>query len=224
MGHSILFVGKKDDIFCERALDFVQSHFSESVAVLCRRQDPFPGEFDTWHGDFVISYLSPWIIPAGLLDRAKKAAINFHPGPPEYPGIGCTNFSLYDGVKKYGITCHHMALEVDTGKIIRVFDFPIFQRESVLSLTQRSYSYLLVCFYEVIGTLLEGSPLPKSERQWTRKPLRRTELEELCRIQPEMDETEIGRRVRAVNYPGMPGAFVELCGRRFVFPPPKEAR
>ncbi len=66
---------------------------------------------------YIISFVSPWIIPENLLNSAQKAAINFHPGPPDYPGTGCYNFALYEGTKKYGVTAHHMEKKVDTGNI-----------------------------------------------------------------------------------------------------------
>jgi len=52
--------------------------------------------------DFIISYISAWILPKKFLNKTKYFNINFHPGAPEYPGIGCFNFALYDEVKRYG--------------------------------------------------------------------------------------------------------------------------
>ena len=56
---------------------------------------PFPKEAKKWQGDYIISYLSRWIVPSYLLNNAKIASFNFHPASPEYPGIGCNNFALY---------------------------------------------------------------------------------------------------------------------------------
>ena len=60
------------------------------------RDDKFPEDIEWWKGDYIVSFLSPWVISNSLLNRAKKASINFHPAPPEYPGIGCTNFAIYE--------------------------------------------------------------------------------------------------------------------------------
>ena len=49
--------------------------------------DPFPKEITTKKYDLLISYISPWIVPANILNKTKKWNINFHPGPPEYPEI-----------------------------------------------------------------------------------------------------------------------------------------
>ena len=45
-------------------------------------------------------------------------AINFHPGPPEFRGIGCANFALLKNSKYYGSTAHVMEAKVDSGPIL----------------------------------------------------------------------------------------------------------
>ena len=84
-----------------------------------------PPEVLNWKGDLIISFISSWIYPQQLLSNAGFAAINFHPGSPDYPGTGCTNFAVYNGEKEYGITCHHMNATIDTGSIIQVKRFNI---------------------------------------------------------------------------------------------------
>ncbi len=206
---SLLFIGKKDDPASRHALEFVELHFPGAVKVLGRRGDPFPENLLAWRGEFVVSYLSPWIIPGALLERAGIAAINFHPGPPEYPGIGCTNFALYNGETVYGVTCHHMAAKVDTGPIIAVRRFAVFPADTVWSVTQRCYAHILVLFYEVLSNILAGEPLPVSKETWTRRAYKRSELNELCRLTPDMTPGEQARRIRATTYPGMPGPWLD---------------
>src|SRR5690348_17102203 len=111
----ILFFGKRDDEHCTKALEFCKKHFSEVVSYLGDWNETFPKQAQNWSGDFIISYLSRWVIPEGILSKATS--INFHPAPPEYPGIGCINFALYEGATSFGVTCHHIAKKVDTGSI-----------------------------------------------------------------------------------------------------------
>ena len=212
---SILFFGKHGNQYCAAAVEFLKTHFPAHTIFLGRRDEPFPQSAYQWKGDHIISYLSPWIIAEEALANAKISSINFHPGSPEYPGIGCTNFAIYDAVKSYGITCHHMDGAVDTGKIILVKRFPIFNTDSVFSVTQRSYCYLLETFYEVVSTFLSHSALPQSNESWKRKPYRREDLEELCRIVPGMDLIEMQRRIRSVTFPNQGGAYIEIDGLRF---------
>jgi methionyl-tRNA formyltransferase len=212
---SVLFVGKANDEYCERAAQFLRQHFPRHAIIMGGRGEAMPELARSWRGDLVVSYLSPWIIEQSLLDRASLASINFHPGPPEYPGIGCTNFAIYNQEQTFGITCHHMAAKVDTGKLIAVRRFALYPSDSVYSLTQRCYAYILTLYYEVMSLVLERKPLPICDEHWTRKPYRRKQLDALCRITADMDPDEIRRRVRAVTFPNAPGAYIELAGVRF---------
>ena len=213
---SVLFIGKKNDPYCQQAKEFVEQNFANAEIILGKRGESFPEDARWWKGEYLFSYLSPWIISQHLLSRASIAAINFHPGPPEYPGIGCTNFAIYHQEKQFGVTCHHMAAKVDTGAMITVQRFPFFAADTVYSLTQRCYTYILMLFYDIVSMIIEGQPLPQSNETWQRTPYKRVELDELCRVTPEMPEEEIRRRIRATTFPGMPGTYVELCGFQFV--------
>jgi len=211
----VLFFGKQNDPFCEKAADFVKSRFEQPLILIGRRGDPFP-DVGTEAIDIVISYLSPWIIPANVLKQAKTSAINFHPGPPEYPGIGCTNFAIYEDAKTFGVTCHHMEPAVDTGKVIATSRFPISKNDTVYALTQRCYQHIFDLFNQVMTVILEKKPLPVSSEHWTRKPFKRSELNDLCRLTKDMSPEEMARRIRAVTFPGMPGAYIELAGTKFI--------
>jgi methionyl-tRNA formyltransferase len=196
----VLFIGKEGDSYSKTAADFVRLHFKESIIVFSKRTDPFPVYLNEWDGDIILSYLAQWIIPDSLLQKAKKAAINFHPGPPDYPGIGCTNFAVYNKEKEFGITCHHMLAKVDSGSIIEVRRFPVFEGDTVYSITQRCYTEILHLFYKLISDLLTGKPLPHGSETWTRKPYTRKQLNELCELKPDMDKEEIDLRIKATTY------------------------
>lgn len=196
----ILFIGKADDQYSKYAGEFVSLHFPGTMTIYGKRGEQFPKEAAEWNGDIIISYLSQWIIPDEVLKKATLVAINFHPGPPEYPGIGCTNFAVYDGVKEYGVTCHHMLAKVDTGKIISVKRFPVYKTDTVFSITQRCYSLILNQCFEILDCIIQEKPLPESTETWKRKPFLRKELNRLCKITPEMPEEEIKRRIKATNF------------------------
>ena len=199
---------------CVAQLERLSSHVN---VVLGERGEPLPHSCFDWEGDVLISYLSPWVIPARLLRKARIAALNFHPGPPEYPGIGCTNFAIYHGAREYGVTAHHMEEKVDTGRIIAVRRFPIFDDDTVFTVTQRAYEHLAVLFQSVFTQLTSSGTLPESHEKWARKPYARRELETLCKITLGMSREDIERRIKATTYPGMPGAYVEIYGHRFEY-------
>lgn len=205
----ILFLRKKDNEFAQRAEDFVRKNFRNHLIFAGGRKDKLPTEVLNWKGDLMVSFISSWIYPSSLLDNAGFAAINFHPGSPEYPGIGCTNFAIYEGAKDYGVTCHHMKARVDSGSIIKVKRFPIKANDSVYQVTQHCYQLIEEMFYEIMELILTGKELPESNEQWKRKPFTRRQLDELCTIDPDMTKEEIEKRIRATTYK-TPWAFIKL--------------
>lgn len=197
---SILFLGKVGDEYGSRALAYCQRNFSEVIAHVGVWGDPLPESLQHWQGDYIISYLSRWVVPDYLLKKARCAAINFHPASPDYPGIGCNNFALYEEAEEYGVTCHHMVSKVDTGGIIAVKRFPIWKSDTVASVLSRTYDYQLALFYDVIDQILLGQELPTSEEKWTREPFSRAQFNQLGKITPDMSEAEIAKRVRAIQF------------------------
>lgn len=211
---SILLLTKNTD-WCVHAQNFLSTIAPETVVCAGNLGDPLPELASSWRGEYVVSFLSPWIIPAAILSNASKAAINFHPGPPEYPGIGCYNFALYDGVDRYGVTCHHMLAKVDTGSVIAASRFDLYPHDTVATLKDRSMNALLGLYYDICARIVRKEPLPTSEESWTRRPYTRSELNELGRITFSMTEDEIRRRYRAMNFPPYPGLYLELAGITF---------
>ena len=93
-----------------------------------------------------------------------------------------------------------MMAKVDSGSIIEVRRFPVFENDTVYSITQRCYTEILHLFYELISDLLTGESLPKSHESWTRKPYTRKQLNELCELKPGMSKEEIDLRIKATTY------------------------
>lgn len=143
--------------------------------------------FPSTEFDYVISYLSPWILPQAVLD--KGIAINFHPGPPKYPGIGGYNFALYNGDESYGVVAHFMEEKVDTGMIFDTSDFAIFPNDTVETLKERSMSALLDLFYHVMQQiLLDAKVYFTKEDTWKREPYTRKDLQNLCHYALELPD------------------------------------
>lgn len=181
------------------------------------RGDPFPAHLCDPAPDILVSYLSPWIVPGTVLDRVRCAAVNFHPGPPDYPGSGCTNFALYHEVAEFGVTAHLMLPVVDSGGILAVRRFSVLPEDTVASLTRRCYDEIQRLFPEVMARILVGETTPDPAERWTRRAYTRKELDELCRLTPDMSEDEVRRRIRATVFPGMPGPYIDIHGYRFEY-------
>lgn len=208
-GYRVLFLRKKDNEYAQRAEEYIRSHFPGATVFSGSRHDPLPPEVLNWKGDLMISFISSWIYPAALLESAAQAAINFHPGSPEYPGTGCTNFAVYEGAAEYGITCHHMKAMVDSGSIIQVKRFPVEPADTVYQITQHCYHLIEESFYEMMELVRKGEPFPVTNEAWKRKPFTRKQLNDLCHIRPDMSPEEIARRIKATTYK-TPWAFTKI--------------
>lgn len=207
----ILLLVKKDD-WSARAAALGRAIFGRALEIRSGGNgEPLPADIPDGRLDAVISFISPWIVPQSLLDRADLA-INFHPGSREYPGIGCYNFALYEGASEFGAVCHHMAPIVDTGPIIAERRFRVLAHETVESLKLRTTVVMLALYHEILTAMARGAPLPRAQVSWSRRPFLRKELNALAQITPEMPAEEIRRRVRATTYPGFRGPHVELGG------------
>ena len=198
----ILFCSKSDDKNCERALCFLEQNCLNVTVCTAGCGDDIPPKVLSWTGDYILSYISKWIIPESVLKRAGSKAINFHPAPPSRPGTACVNYALYDGDKEFGVTCHHMTPKVDSGKIIMTKKFPVYESDNVSSLLKRSHEKLLELFIEVISILKEGKDLPESTEQWNRVNFhtKKDINETLRRIPVDVSKEELERRIRATLF------------------------
>ena len=213
----VALFAKKDKPTIDQVITHLKKEFSEVAVFVGVLGDAFPVHFKDYESDLLISYISPWIIPSEILAKTKKWNLNFHPGPPEYPGIGCFNFAIYDSAKEYGVTSHLMERKVDTGKIISVKRFPLLESYSVFDLSLKTYDVLFEIFLEVMDSVKRNQELPVCKESWKRNPYTRRDLEDLCSIEVYMKEKEIKRRIKATSYPNMPGAYIELFGYRFEY-------
>ncbi len=211
----ILMFAKKDR-FSDDAVASARAAFGSTLVVHRGvRADPFPIADRHAKVELVLSFLSPWIVPGWLLANAAQA-INFHPGSHRYPGIGCYNFALYEGAAEFGCVCHHMAEKVDTGPIVAERLFPTRGLDSVEQLKLRTMQEMIGLFREVVTVIAAGKALPGAALAWSRPPFTRKQLEALREIRLDMSKEEVARRVRAVTYPGFPGAELRLHGVSFL--------
>jgi methionyl-tRNA formyltransferase len=199
---------------------------AQRITALCRRAfpgtfaydgdwgDPLPEGVDYADWDYVFSYCSRWIVPKRVLDRTRIAAINFHPGSPDYPGIGCLNWALYEDAKTFGVTAHHITPQIDAGQIIEARLFDVLPADTVASLFDRTHTSLQSLAMDMISSIAAGNPIPQSDRKWGGKMRSRRELDALMDITPDMDSAEIGRRARATVF-GKWSPAVTIGGHRF---------
>ena len=169
--------------------------------------------------DVLISYLSPCIVPEKILNQVRILKINFHPGPPSYPGLGCYNFALLNNEKGYGVTAHEMSKRVDTGKIFKVKYFPIKTKENVKTLIEKSYTQMFYLFKEIMLEFREKKVLSYSRDKWLRKPYSRKEFEKIFELKNLNNKKHIFNLIRSTYLKGFNGPYIDLYGNKFIYSP-----
>jgi methionyl-tRNA formyltransferase len=168
--------------------------------------------------DLLFSVLSPVIVPAEVLG-AVRLAVNFHPAPPEWPGVGGASYALYEGRDSFGATAHVMEPQVDAGTILDVRRFAIRPGTSSSDLLTEARHIAYAQFIDIATALADGREVRPSGHWWARRAFTRREFEAWMTVSPNDQPEDIDRKVRAVSHPTLPGPHVELGGHRFTYAP-----
>jgi methionyl-tRNA formyltransferase len=162
--------------------------------------------------DVVVSFLFWNRIREPLISLGRAGCLNFHPAPlPDYRGVGGYNVAILDGLASWGVSCHFVDEQLDTGDLVEVERFAIDpESETAFSLDLTSQEHLLALFERVMQRVLDGEPLPRSPQQDGRY-VSRAEFEELRVVRPGDD---LRRKLRAFWYPPWPGAVLDVDGQR----------
>ncbi|XBS71985.1 formyltransferase family protein [Acerihabitans sp. KWT182] len=106
----------------------------------------------------------------------KKGAINFHPAPVKYRGIGGYHYAIENKDTYFGVTCHYIDNKIDHGKIIKTIKFDIVSGETPDSLMKRTATYALSLFYEITAIIKNGQKIPNTNIKWSNKLYTRSQL------------------------------------------------
>lgn len=196
------------DVWCAPRATRVQKNLDASVMAAVQRGPV----------DFILNFLSPVVVPSTVLSMAKKAAVNFHPAPPRWPGVGSASFALYEGDAEFGATAHLMAQKVDSGPILRTIRFPIVRDDDCELLWSRALHHTLTLFYDVSFDLAMHAGVAPSGEKWERPAVTRKQFEQWMVIPAGATVEEVRRKVRALRHPRFPGPFMEVAGMRIVAP------
>ncbi len=208
----LLFFGRNEckasDLILKRLkkYDFDITYFKSKI-----RNEQIPRKILQWEGEYILSFRNLFVIPNFLLKKAKFFPINFHPAPPEYPGSGCVNFALYDGVKEYGVTAHVMNEKIDNGTIIEVRRFPVNSFDNLKTLLTRTHTELMkLCldFIEIIHTngtqLINKKIITSKKEKWSGKAKRIKQITDLQTISPDISKKELKKIIRATYIQDFP--------------------
>jgi methionyl-tRNA formyltransferase len=169
----------------------------------------------------LIAFCTAVIVPARILARLDAGAFNIHPGPPNYPGRYPACWGAYEGVHRFGATLHAMTPRVDEGAIVAVEWFAVEPGIAHTPLSDRSFRAAVDLFRRFAPALATTRDLPTDPTLvWSGAKRRLADYFAMCRLPPDIDESEFARRRRA--FADMPGAqlSVELHGHVVVWRAP----
>lgn len=219
----VLFFGRSGCEGTSKSLSLLKSLGCNITFVVSKgRGESLPEDISSWHGDYIFCFRSLFILPKYVINRAKIAAVNFHPAPVEYPGSGCLNFALYDNASRYGVTAHVMNEKVDNGAILRCDRFPILPSDSVDNLLERTHIKLLNLFIDIATDLILGGRksfdkmlLASSNENWRGEAFKMKQLEKLRVVPLDVSEVELKKIIRATYTENFP-PYIKLHGYEFV--------
>ncbi len=235
----ILLFSKKDE-WCKKVFEYLKEKFKHVVW--------WTGEWGEEHGwdhkhwvespkyDYIISYLFPAVLPKHILELAKEHAINFHPAPPKYPGIGGYNYAIWNGDETYGVMVHEMDEKVDSGFIYEVKYFPVSWniefKPTVKELKEKSMIIMFDFFKSAMEKFIHRSGIYSgaypSQYEWHTPPYTRKDFQKACEIylahgrtvREDVLKLHIERKVRAFYFPGARDApFFLINGKKYKVTP-----
>ncbi len=164
----------------------------------------------------LVSFGASVIVPAAMLNALPGPAYNFHPGPPEYPGLFPSVYALYDGKTEFAITLHEMAAEVDSGSIVDVKRFQILPGSDRLALDGVTFRLMLEMFGQWAERLANvATPIARQKLEWSGRRRTRADFNALCDLGEDPTQEEFARRLRAVGEGPEHALTFTRFGRRF---------
>lgn len=171
----------------------------------------------------LIAFVTPEIVPESILNQLGYGALNFHPGPPSYPGWAPAHFALYNRATEFGATVHVMVEQVDAGPILDVALFPIPADISVLGLEGLAYAHLAQLFWRMAKSIAtDAKQQPTLPLKWGGKKYSRRAYRAICDIPVDIPKDELERRIRVFggHHFGMsPTIYLHGIEFRAVTPP-----
>ena len=183
--------------------------------------EKLPEEVFILNPDFLISFRSLFIIPQRLIDTVNFYSINFHPGPPKYPGSGSVNLALYNDESEFGVTAHLINEYIDNGEIIETINFKIEDDDNVEKLLSKTYSKMYTLFVNVSENLfsnpnkyIENQLKTKEHISWNGQANKISKINKLQKLEINISNEELNRRLRSIHTQEYP-LFIEINGYKF---------
>ena len=217
----LLFV--RDD--CEQSQKvcnfFNNENFRVFTYVSKTMGEKLPEEVFNLNPDFLISFRSLFIIPQRLIETVNFYSINFHPGPPKYPGSGSVNLALYNDDSEFGVTAHLINELIDNGKIIKTISFQIEKDDNVEKLLYKTHRHMYSLF-EDINEHLFSNPKKYIEDQldinksifWNGPANKISRINKLQKLEIDISNHELEKRLKSIHTKEYP-LYIEINDYKF---------
>lgn len=218
----ILLLTRNDCEQSKKVQNFFNKDNFEIYNVISKKMgEDLPTETYSLFPDYIISFRSLFILPMKLLETVKKYSINFHPGPPKYPGSGSVNLALYNDDKTFGVTAHLINEYIDNGQIFKTRMFNIEPKDNVESLLHKTHHHLFLLFQEVAENLffksnvyIEEMLKDSSKYFWHGNANKISLINDLQSIDLDISQKELNRRLRAIHTEEYP-LYIKINGKKF---------
>jgi methionyl-tRNA formyltransferase len=163
--------------------------------------------------DFLFSFYYRHMLPAAMLERARRGAFNLHGSLlPKYRGRVPINWAVLKGERETGATLHEMTAKPDAGGIIDQMAVPILPDDRALDVFRKVTTAAEIVLHRALPRMLDGSakPVPQDLSQGAYFGGRKAED---GRVDWRQGARQIHDLVRAVA-PPYPGAFTDVGGAR----------
>lgn len=198
----ILFFGRENCKFSDKIKKYLENN-SQSVFYIKskkKNQKLSIKKLKNKEFDFIFSYRSFFILKRRLINQSKNGAINFHPGTPNFRGIGAVNFAIYKNSKYYGSTAHYINEKIDNGKIIDVSKFKLKKEDGVDKILKKTHKTMYLQAIRIIKNCLKDDSYYLSKRinyKWSKKLYTSEDLEKLYDISSLNNKSNLGKIIEA---------------------------
>lgn len=161
--------------------------------------------------DFILSIANKIIIKDEVVNLAKKAAINLHPGIlPDYKGFFSTAWAIINNEKELGYTYHHISDKIDGGNILLQKKFKFRPKDNAFNLYHK---IMQDAIFNIDKVLRLSSKI--GEKQENKGKYYPKELPYNGQINPIWTKKQIQNFIRAMIFPPYNGAYVIIKNKKY---------
>tara|TARA_S200000501_G_scaffold276234_1_gene260091 strand:+ start:140 stop:1348 length:1209 start_codon:yes stop_codon:yes gene_type:complete len=170
--------------------------------------------------DYIFCFRSYLILKKSTLQKAKIAAINFHPSTPQYRGVGGVNYAVYNKSKYFGVTAHLMDEKIDHGKIFDVVKFKMDNKYSIQNLLEKTHFEQFKQASRIIKNIsLQDNylshKLHMNKFKWSKKISNLKKLNEFYKIKKTDTKNMIQKKINSTVYKNyLP--YILINGKKFI--------